>query len=164
MNINKITPKEGQESVWDYPRPPKLVDCSKRIRIEVGNITLVDSKNTIRCLETSHPPVYYIPQSDIKMDYLKTTDKNTYCEFKGQANYYDLIIGDKIVKEVAWEYANPAKGFEKIKNYLAFYATKVDACYVDDEKVKPQEGSFYGGWVTNDIVGPFKGSSGTTFW
>ena len=160
----RIEPKEGQESVWDYPRPPRMEDVSKRIRIVVNGDTIADSTKAKRILETSHPPTYYIPQEDIKMDYLVSTSKHTFCEFKGEASYYDLKVGDKLVKDVAWYYKTPTKQYAAAANHLCFYASKVDECYVGEEKVQAQSGDFYGGWITNDVVGPFKGASGTWGW
>ena len=160
----KIIPKAGQESVWDYPRPPRLEAVSKNIQIIHQGIELVNTNKALRMLETSHPPVYYIPASDIQMDYLERTSKNTFCEFKGVAHYYHLKVAQEIITEVAWGYDNPSKAYPSLVHHLAFYASKLDACYVADEKVQSQEGDFYGGWITSNIVGPFKGASGTWGW
>lgn len=157
-------PSHGQESVWDYPRPPRVEPTSKRIRVVFNQVTLVDSVSAYRVLETSHPPVYYIPQSDILMQYLSPTKRQTFCEFKGNASYWTVSIGDKRAENAAWSYLQPAAGYEEIRGYLAFYPARMDACYVDDELVTPQPGDFYGGWITSDIVGPFKGSAGTMLW
>ncbi len=162
--FEKIMPQPGQESVWDYPRPPKIEPTSKSIKIEHQGIVIAQSNKAFRILETSHPPVYYIPQEDILMEHLTLTDEVSFCEFKGKAHYYHLQIGNTIVRDVAWTYLNPPPKFEQIKNYLAFYPHKVDACFVNDEKVQAQEGGFYGGWITQDIVGPFKGGTGTWGW
>ncbi len=160
----RIEPQPGQESVWDYPRPPRLEPCSKRIQIIFNQITLVDSRKTYRLLETSHPPTYYIPPEDIKIEYLHPTNKQSYCEWKGEANYYTIIVEDKQVINGAWYYPNPTPDFAAIKNYLAFYPSQMDECYVDGEKVTSQPGDFYGGWITSDIVGPFKGGVGSWGW
>lgn len=162
-NIERIEPGEGQESVWDYPRPPRIEDSSKQIKVMLDNIIIAESTRSKRILETSHPPVYYIPREDINLDCLKLTTEVSYCEFKGKAHYFDFESGDTLVKDVAWTYQAPSKLFAEIKNYLAFYAFRVE-CYVDDERVEPQPGEFYGGWVTKDIVGPFKGGPGTWGW
>ncbi len=154
-----------QESVWDYPRPPRLERSPKHIQIIFNGITIADSNDTYRVLETSHPPVYYIPPEDIEMEYLQqTTKKQSFCEWKGVANYYTLQVKDKQVVNAGWFYANPTAEFALIKNYVAFYPSQMDACYVDGEKVTPQAGDFYGGWITKDITGPFKGGAGTWGW
>lgn len=160
----RIEPKEGQESVWDYPRPPRIEDVSKRLRVIFNGETIADTKRARRVLETSHPPAYYIPLDDVKKEFLVSNTKHTFCEWKGQASYYDLKVGEKRVNGVAWYYPTPIEAFVPIANYVCFYANKVDECYVDDEKVQAQEGDFYGGWITKDIVGPFKGATGTTGW
>ena len=164
MNRDRIPPGPGQESVWDYPRPPRLEPSPKHIQIILDGITLVDTHQAQRVLETSHPPVYYIPPSDIKMEYLLATNHRSFCEWKGNAIYYTVVVGDKQLSNVAWAYPNPTPAFATIKDYLAFYPQAMDACYVDGEVVQPQPGGFYGGWITSDIVGPFKGSPGTWGW
>ena len=164
MNINRIEPQPNQESVWDYPRPPRLEDSPKHIQIIFNGVTIADTHRAKRVLETSHPPIYYIPPEDIKMEYLSSTNKGSFCEWKGEAIYYTLVVGDKEVVNVAWAYPNPTSNFASIKDYLAFYASPMDGCYVNGEKVEPQPGNFYGGWITKDIVGPFKGSPGTWGW
>ena len=160
----RIDPQEGQESVWDYPRPPRLERSPKQIQVVFNGITIADSHNTYRVLETSHPPVYYIPPEDIQLEYLKsTTPQRSFCEWKGLANYYTVIVQDKQAVNAAWYYAQPSSTFAAIKNYVAFYASKMDACYVDGE-LQSQPGDFYGGWITSDIVGPFKGEAGSWGW
>ncbi|MDX2162936.1 MAG: DUF427 domain-containing protein [bacterium] len=163
-NIQRQTPLPGQESVWDYPRPPRVEPTSKRIRVIFNGVVIADSTRAIRVLETSHPPSYYIPQADIQMAFLKATPSRSFCEFKGGASYWTLTVGDRASEDVAWMYASPSKGYEAITNHLAFYASRVDECYVDDEKVSAQAGDFYGGWITSNIVGPFKGAPGTWGW
>ena len=160
----KIQPHEGQESVWDYPRPPRLELCDKQIKIIFNGLTIVDTKKAYRVLETSHPPHYYIPPEDIKMEYLQPTQKQSFCEWKGPANYYSVSVNDKQAVNVAWYYPNPTPEFAAIKNYPAFYADPMDECLVDGETVTPQPGNFYGGWITSDIVGPFKGGPGSWGW
>ena len=165
LQPQRIEPQPGQESVWDYPRPPLLERSHKQIKIIVNQVTLVDSCNTYRVLETSHPPVYYIPPEDIAMEYLNTADsRRSFCEWKGLASYYDLKVGDKQINNASWYYQEPTAYFAPIKDYVAFYPSKMDACYVDDELVTSQPGDFYGGWITNDIVGPFKGDTGSWGW
>ncbi|MGL4608670.1 MAG: DUF427 domain-containing protein [Trueperaceae bacterium] len=159
-----IKPQNGQESVWDYPRPPRVEPSAKRIRILLNGVTIADSTSAIRVLETSHPPSYYIPKADINMDYFDATPRKTFCEFKGAASYWTINVNGKEVASAAWSYAKPSEGFEDIKDYLAFYPGKMDACFVDEEQVTPQPGDFYGGWITSEIVGPFKGERGTHGW
>jgi uncharacterized protein (DUF427 family) len=160
----RITPRPGQESVWDYPRPPRLEPSSKQIKIVVNDIIIADSCNTYRVLETSHPPAYYIPPQDIKIEYLQPTNHRSFCEWKGFANYYNLKVIDRQVANAAWYYAEPSANFAAIKNYVAFYPSKIDGCYVDGELAQAQPGDFYGGWITQDIVGPFKGDVGSWGW
>lgn len=162
--VKRIEPLEGQESVWDYPRPPRLEKTSKRIKVVQQGIILAETSEAYRVLETSHPPAYYIPPKDIAMKYLQKNPRSTFCEFKGQASYYNIQLESLLITNAAWVYENPNKAYKAIRGYLCFYANKVDACYVDDEQVQAQEGDFYGGWITKDIVGPFKGGIGTSGW
>ncbi|MEQ8477287.1 DUF427 domain-containing protein [Fulvivirga sp.] len=164
MKAKPIKPKIGQESVWDYPRPPKLEPVNKHIQIYFGGELIADTKAAYRVLETSHPPVYYIPLKDIKTEYLKPSSQHSFCEWKGKGNYYHLQVGDKKELDAAWYYPKPSKAFAAIKDYPAFYAHQMDKCLVDGEEVTPQPGNFYGGWITKDIVGPFKGVDGSWGW
>lgn len=162
--MKKIKPQAGQESVWDYPRPPKVEEVSKHVRVVFNGEVIADSRRAKRVLETSHPPVYYIPPEDISMEFLKPVAHSSFCEFKGKAKYYTLEVKGKSVERAAWYYPEPTKGFTVLKDHVAFYPSKMEACYVADEKVQAQEGDFYGGWITKDIVGPFKGGAGTWGW
>lgn len=164
MKPKRIEPLHGQESVWDYPRPPRIEDFKGRIRIMFNGITIADSINAKRVLETSHPPVYYIPPQDVKMDFLAPAGNHSFCEWKGSADYFHLSAGGRAARYACWCYPEPVATFALLKDHLAFYAQKMDECYVDDELVKPQPGKFYGGWITNDIVGPFKGEEGSESW
>jgi len=164
MNQNRIEPGPGQESVLDYPRPPRLEDSVKHIEIVFNGVKIADSTRAKRVLETSHPPVYYLPTEDIKMEYFSPVSRQTFCEWKGAASYYDITVGDKTLSAGAWYYSEPNLAFNAIKDYVALYPGKMDACYVDGEKVQAQPGDFYGGWITSDIVGPFKGAAGTWGW
>ncbi|MEB3291478.1 MAG: DUF427 domain-containing protein [Leptolyngbya sp.] len=159
-----IPPGPGQESVWDYPRPPRLEDDSRRIRVIFNGEVIADSCQAKRVLETSHPPVYYLPPEDVQMAYFQPTPKATFCEWKGLATYYTIAVGDRQVENGAWAYPEPTAPFQAIAHYIAIYPGKMEACYVDDERVQAQPGDFYGGWITSDIVGPFKGSPGTWGW
>lgn len=163
--MHKVKPGHGQESVWDYPRPPALEKVGEEILIVHHGHEIARSVAAFRVLETSHPPVYYIPQSDINMDLLALDpDKKTYCEWKGHAVYWDLSIEGQGIPSVAWSYPDPVQRFSEIRDYLAFYPSKVDECFVAGERVKAQQGDFYGGWITSKIVGPFKGGAGTWGW
>lgn len=164
MKLQPIKPSSGQESVWDYPRPPKLEPTNKHIQVFFNGKLLADTHGAWRVLETSHPPVYYIPPEDIRMDYLNPSEGVSWCEWKGQAAYFDVLVGDKVAEKVAWTYPRPTPSFQAIKDHLAFYAWAMDQCFVDGELVRPQPGNFYGGWITDDIVGPFKGEPGTMGW
>lgn len=160
----RIKPKAGQESVWDYPRPPRLEDTDARIQIIFNDILIADTRKAKRVLETSHPPVYYLPPQDVEMQCLQSTTGRSFCEWKGTAAYYNLEVNDKRVEKVGWYYPDPVSAFESFKNFIAFYAGPMDACYVNGEKVTPQPGGFYGGWITKNIVGPFKGERATMWW
>ena len=164
MKNRRIEPGPGQESVWDYPRPPRLEKSSRSIRIVFNGIAIAETKRAYRVLETSHPPVYYIPPQDIKSDSLDYSPGGSWCEWKGKARYFDVVAGEKRAEHAAWSYPHPAPGFEPIRDYVAFYPSRMDACYVDGELVQSQQGDFYGGWITADIVGPFKGGEGTMGW
>ena len=164
MHSQRIEPQPGQESVWDYPRPPHLERTAKRIRIVFNDETIADTTQAYRVLETSHPPVYYLPPEDIQMQYLQSSQRRSFCEFKGRATYWTVQVGDRQAQDAAWSYESPSPRFEPIQNYLAFYPSRMDACSVDDEQVQSQAGDFYGGWITANIVGPFKGGTGTWGW
>ena len=164
MNTRRIAPAPGQESVWDYPRPPRLEDSDKHIQIVFGGVTIADTRRAKRVLETSHPPVYYIPPEDILMNFLTQTPGESFCEWKGLASYGTVAAGGKRAESAAWFYSNPAPAFAMLKNYVAFYPGRMDACFVNGERVTPQPGGFYGGWITSEIVGPFKGEPGTMGW
>ena len=152
------------ESVWDYPRPPRVEQSARRVRVVLGDVTVADTTRAYRVLETSHPPVYYVPPEDVRSEYLRPSRRRSYCEFKGQASYYDLVVGEREVPDAAWYYPEPSPGFAAIRDHLAFYPGRVDAAYVDEEQVAAQAGDFYGGWITADIEGPFKGAPGTAGW
>ena len=164
MHPQRIPPGPGQESVWDYPRPPRLEDSPRHIEVICNGVTIADTRRAKRVLETSSPPVYYIPPEDIRMEYLARTNHASFCEWKGNAAYYTVTVGNKTVENAGWFYANPTPAFRAIEGYVAFYAGKMDACFIDGERVLPQAGDFYGGWITAEIVGPFKGEPGTRGW
>lgn len=153
-----------KESVWDYPRPPRVEPSTQLIRVVFNGTTIAETNRALRVLETSHPPVYYIPPGDVQQQLLSPTAHHSYCEYKGQASYYSVKVGNKVSENAAWSYHQPSTGYESLKDHLAFYPGRVDACYVDDERVQAQEGDFYGGWITSNIEGPFKGGPGTAAW
>jgi uncharacterized protein (DUF427 family) len=150
--------------VWDYPRPPRLEKVPQRIQVVLGGKTIADTRSAYRVLETSHPPNYYLPPTDIAEGRLVRTRGSSHCEWKGLAHYYDVVAGDVVAGEAAWGYDRPTRAFAAIAGYVAFYPALMDACLVDDEVVEPQPGGFYGGWITANLVGPFKGGPGTQRW
>ncbi|MCR2809200.1 MULTISPECIES: DUF427 domain-containing protein [unclassified Microbacterium] len=154
----------GQESVWDYPRPPRIETVDRRVTIEIGGQRIVDTADVVRVLETSHPPVYYLPISAFAEGTLIPARGSSFCEFKGYARYFDVRGGDRTAQGAAWNYPTPARGYELLADRVAVYAGKMDVCTVDGEVVAPQPGGFYGGWVTADVVGPFKGDPATLGW
>lgn len=158
MNEKPIDAKADVESVWDYPLPPKVEEFPQPIKIVFNGEIIADSLNSKRVLEKGHPPVYYLPMQDINSKLLKPSSKRTWCEWKGQAEYYDVIVGNQISINAAWYYPNPTPEFVELAGYVAFYANKVEGCFVGDERVEAQAGGFYGGWITSNIQGPFKGS------
>ena len=155
----------GQESVWDYPRPPRLERTARALRVDFAGEVLAQTARGYRVLETSHPPVYYFPPGDVDRALLARVGGDaTRCEFKGEAVYYDAVVDGRRAARAAWSYPDPVAAFLPVAGYLAFYPGRVDACFVDGIRVRPQEGDFYGGWITPDVVGPFKGSAGTWGW
>ncbi len=152
------------ESVWDYPRPPRLEPCGLLIRVEFGGQTIAETHNAMRILETSHPPTYYIPPSDVQSEFLQPSQHRSWCEWKGRVRYWTLRVGDLERVNAAWSYPEPTEPFAPLRDHFAFYPACVDACYVGDERVMAQEGDVYGGWITSKIRGPFKGGAGTLGW
>lgn len=157
-------PQPGRESVWDYPRPPRVEPSTQRVWVVFGGLVIADTRRALRVLETSHPPAYYFPPADVRRDLLVPTKLHTWCEFKGMAAYYDVAVGDRLATNAAWSYPWPSAGYEELAGYVAYYPSRMDACYVDSELVQPQRGDFYGGWITGEIEGPFKGGRGTRGW
>lgn len=154
----RVEPRRGQESVWDYPRPPWLERTDRRIRIVHRGVVLADTTRAWRVLETSHPPVYYVPREDVRTEHLACDlDASSFCEWKGRAVYYDLVLDGERLPRIAFAYPDPTHRFLPIMGHLAFYAAPLDSCTVDGEQVRPQPGAFYAGWITDDVVGPFKG-------
>jgi uncharacterized protein (DUF427 family) len=160
-----IEPGPGQESVWDYPRPPAIEPTSSLVRVEHGGRTVAETTRAVRILETSQPPGFYLPPGDVDLALLVPSATVTACEWKGAASYFDLVVpGTPTVADAAWSYPAPTPRFAGIAGYLAFYPQRVDACFVDDERVQANDGTFYGGWITSKVVGPFKGGPGSWGW
>ena len=156
-------PGAGQESVWDYPRPPKIDPDNRTVIVNYKTVIVAESRNTVRILETSSPPVFYIPEKDIDLTKLEKGEGSSLCEWKGQGGYWNVTIdGNKIIN-AGWSYEKPFPGYEFIRNYVAFCPERLE-CFVDGERVLPQPGKFYGGWVTSEITGPFKGEKGSEWW
>jgi uncharacterized protein (DUF427 family) len=154
----------GQESVWDYPRPAVCEPTPRRIRLIHRGVTLADSTRAIRTLETSHPPSYYLPAADIAEGLLWPSDRRSICEWKGGARYFDVNLFGELIEGAAWSYLDPTPPFRPLAGFVAFYGQYFDACMVDDEVARMQEGGFYGGWITSDLAGPFKGVPGSRHW
>jgi uncharacterized protein (DUF427 family) len=157
-------PGPGQESVWDYPRPPRVDPVVARVRVEFEGLTLADTTRALRVCETSSPPLYYVPRADILMAQLEPSTRTSFCEWNGPASYWSIRVGARYAKDGAWSYPEPDPGFESIRDYVAFYPRRMDACWVGGHRVTPQPGFYYGGWVTPDLVGPFKGVPGSESW
>ncbi len=152
------------ESVWDYPRPPRVEPSSERVVVTHAGVLVADTTESQRLLETSHPPTYYLPRSAFAEGVLRESLGDSLCEWKGQASYLDLVVGDQVLAAVAWTYPTPTPGFASLIDHVALYPGRVDTCTVDGEVVQPQPGSFYGGWITSRVTGPFKGAPGTSGW
>lgn len=154
----------GQESVWSYPRPAIAELSAARILVEHRGRVIADTRASVRTLETSHPPSYYIPPEDIAPNFLRRASGSSFCEWKGAAIYWDVVIGDLILPRVGWSYPDPSPAFAMLRDHVAFYAAPFDRCSVDDDLVVPQPGNFYGGWITANLAGPFKGVPGSMGW
>lgn len=163
MDIDRVEPGPGQESVWDYPRPPRLERTNRHLVVSAFGALLAETRRAHRVLETSQPPAYYFDPADVRLDLLRPSSHTTFCEWKGLASYYDVVVGDGVATNAVWTYPSPVARFEEIRNHLAFYAQVLD-CSVDGEPVAGNEGTFYGGWITSHVVGPFKGGVGSAHW
>ncbi len=152
------------ESVWDYPRPPRVEPTSARIQVSLAGTTVADTTRAQRVLETSQPPAFYLPSDDVDLTLLEPSTSVTLCEWKGRARYVSVRVGDRLVADAGWTYPDPQPGFEAIRDHYAFYAQRMDECLVDGERVQPNDGQFYGGWITSSVLGPFKGGPGTAGW
>jgi uncharacterized protein (DUF427 family) len=157
--------RAGTESVWDYPRPPLVVPSQERVVIELDGEAVADTERSLRVLETSHPPVYYLPVDALVPGLLTPVRGTTWCEFKGTASYFDVTgPSGRVVPRAAWHFPRPTAGYEALVGHVAFYPGRMDRCAVDDETVVAQPGDFYGGWITSKVTGPFKGPPGTRGW
>jgi len=155
----------GQESCWSYPRPPALEPTERRIVVRFAGVVLADTVGAYRVLETSHPPTYYLPPSDVDARWLRpVTGRHSMCEWKGQASYVDVVCGDRVAEGAGFLYAHPSERFAPIAGYLSFYAGPMDEVTVGGMVVTPQPGGFYSGWITPDVAGPFKGGPGSWGW
>ena len=152
------------ESVWDYPRPPRVEPSTEHVVVEHAGVVVADTTSSYRVLETSHPPTYYLPHEAFAPGVLRPAEGRSWCEWKGQASYFDLVVADEVITGAAWTYADPSHGFEAIRDHVALYPGRVDRCTVDGEVVVAQPGDFYGGWITSRVSGPFKGGPGTRGW
>ena len=156
--------RPGQESVWDYPRPAVAEPCTDALRIVHRGVIVAATSRAVRTLETSHPPSYYFPRDDVDMALLHPATGGSFCEWKGNARYFDVVVAGERIATAAWSYSDPTAGFISLRDHIAFYAAPFDACTVDGEPVTPQPGGFYGGWITTALAGPFKGIPGSRFW
>lgn len=164
MRPQPIPPKPGQESVWDYPRPPRLEDAGVHIVIRLAGTIVAETDDALRVLETSHPPTYYLPEAAFAAGALVPTEGASMCEWKGRAAYADVRALGHTVARAAWTYPTPNAGFERLRGHWAVMPGAPLHCTVDGEEVVPQEGGFYGGWITSTVVGPFKGGPGSMGW
>jgi uncharacterized protein (DUF427 family) len=153
-----------QESCWDFPRPPALEPATARLQVVLGGVTVADTTRGWRVLETSHPPNYYFPVADVLPGALVPAEGASFCEWKGRARYFGVHGGERVAERAAWGYDTPSDAFAALRDHVAFYAGPMDACFVDGERVTPQPGGFYGGWITSQVVGPFKGGPGSRSW
>jgi uncharacterized protein (DUF427 family) len=161
---NIVVPGPGQESVWDYPRPPRVEQVRDRVHVVLAGIVLADSTRALRVCETSSPPAYYIPPADVRIECLEPSRRSAFCEWKGTASYWSVRVGERTVRDAAWSYPQPDEGYEAIRDYLAFPPRRMEACYVGEHRVAPQPGLYYGGWITPELTGPFKGVAGSEAW
>ena len=162
--VAPVAPGPGQESVWDYPRPPRLEPTAAHVVVVLGGVTVVDTRRALRVLETSHPPTYYLPLADARPGAFRPAPGGSWCEWKGQASYLDVVGGDQIVTGAAWAYPTPSSAFRDLVDHVALHPGGMERCTVDGAVVRAQEGGFYGGWVTDAVVGPFKGAPGSLGW
>lgn len=158
-----LQPGPGQESVWDYPRPPRLMPDSREVVVRFGGIEIARSGRALRLLETASPPTFYLPPADVRTELLERADGSSHCEWKGEAGYWSVVMEGRRLDAVAWSYDAPHAEYRDLLGHIAFYPQPLD-CRVDGERVRPQPGRFYAGWITSELVGPFKGEPGSGGW
>ena len=158
-----VAPRAGQESVWDYPRPPRIVSDQREVIVCAGDVEIARTSRALRVLETASPPTFYLPRDDVRTAHLVRAGGTSWCEWKGAATYWDVTYDGARLERAAWSYESPSPPFAAITGHLSFYPARL-ACFVDGVRVRPQPGGFYGGWVTPEIVGPYKGDPGTGGW
>jgi len=156
-------PGAGEESVWDYPRPPRIAEDGRRVVVRAGDWVIAETSRALRVLETASPPTFYLPTQDVASEWLEPAPGSSRCEWKGEARYWNVVLPDERLPAVAWSYPDPFPEFESLREHVSFYPARV-ACFVGDARVTPQPGRFYGGWVTPELVGPFKGEPGSEGW
>lgn len=154
----------GQESVWDYPRPPRVEADARIVVVKWNEVVIAESTGAMRVLETASPPTFYLPPEDVRIDLLTESPGTSVCEWKGTASYWSLALPDgQAVPNVGWTYPEPWEGFEQLADCVSFFPSRL-ACFVAGVRVEPQPGNVYGGWVTPEVIGPFKGGPGTERW
>lgn len=158
-----LSPGPGEESVWDYPRPPRVEPDSRHVQVICDDVVIADTRDAVRVLETASPPVFYFHPADVRTEYLVPSARTSFCEWKGTATYWSVQVGEALKRDAAWSYPEPRPGYEPIADFLSFYPAKLE-CWIEGHLVEAQPGDFYGGWVTAEIVGPFKGERGTEWW
>lgn len=161
VSTGRVMPKPGQESAWDYPRPPIAVPVTRHVRVVFAGQLIAETRRPVKVMEMSHPPVYYVPLDDVAREVLRSSPHTTVCEYKGIARYYHVMLGRYCAENAAWYYPEPDPGFEVLRDCVAFYPRLMEEITLDGETVRAQPGGFYGGWITSDVVGPFKGNPGT---
>lgn len=156
-------PEHGQESVWDYSRPPRIERDTRAVVVKFGEVVIAETRRALRVLETAGAPTFYIPRQDVRTEYLVPSERHSWCEWKGRAAYWSLRVGETVLEDVAWSYPDPFPGYEALVDYYSFYPSRFTST-VDGERVRSQAGGFYGGWVTDELVGPIKGEPGSEDW
>ena len=164
QHSHRDTPAPGQESVWNFPRPARVEPVGFHLKVEFAGRVVAETRRGMRAIETSHPPSYYFPPDDVDLSLLVAAERRTLCEWKGGAAYHDIVGGGRVARDAVWSYPRPTPDFRAVAGWFAFYPGRVDACFVDGERVTPQAGEFYGGWITGHVAGPFKGPIGTMGW
>ena len=164
MRPHPLTPGPGQVSVWSFPRPPALEPVGQTVRIELGGVEIARTDQALQILETSHPPTVYLPPDAFRAGVLVPTSATSGCEWKGRATYFDVVAGAATAEKAAWAYPDPRPSYAALRDHVAVYPGRMDACWIGDERVTPQPGGFYGGWITSRVVGPFKGGPGSWGW